>query len=311
MSQVATAQELRTVIADLSVYLEGGHLPAAVDLLLDETSRLEQDRSRALQAIELVGLATTEFVKHDGDAIEADRALQAVLALAGRIDRRIAAIGEERLSLYRRALIASQTAVVPLGRAARHAALLERLRGTEGLHGAVAECGVAKGLSFLHLCFDHAARHAGWRGEGFSVIDSFAGLSEPGVHDLDFRGMNDAERQRVAAMTHAGSFAFDYEVVSRRIWREFPRVEIHRGWIPQVLATMPERRYRFVHVDVDLYEPTLAAFAYFVPRMLPGGVIVTDDYNWPGGRRAVDETCERFGLQLHTTDTSLAYVIAG
>lgn len=88
-------------------------------------------------------------------------------------------------------------------------------------------------------------------------------------------------------------------------------MEIHRGWIPEVLETMPERRYRFVHVDVDLYEPTRAAFAYFVPRMQIGGVIVTDDYNWPGGRRAVDETCERFGLRLHTTETSLAYIVAG
>lgn len=307
----ATLEELRTILADLGVYLDDGHLAAAVDLLLDETGRLQHDRTCALQAIELVGLAITEFVKRNGDAVEADRALQAVLALAARIDRHIAAIDATRLGLYRRALIASQTAVVPLGRAVRHAALLERFRSTDDIDGDVAECGVAKGLSFLHLCFDHASRHAGWRGAGFVVIDSFAGLSEPGAEDLDFRGMGDAERERVAAMTRAGRFAFDYEVVSRRIWHEFPEVEIHRGWIPAVLAAVPERRYRFVHVDVDLYEPTREAFAYFVPRMLPGGVIVTDDYNWPGGRRAVDETCERFGLRLHTTDTSLAYVVAG
>ena len=66
-----------------------------------------------------------------------------------------------------------------------------------------------------------------------------------------------------------------------------------------------------MHADVDLYEPTRAAFAYFYPRMVLGGGIVTDDYNWPGGRRGVNETCGRFGLQLHTTDTSLAYVVAG
>ena len=54
--------------------------------------------------------------------------------------------------------------------------------------------------------------------------------------------MKAVERERVAAMTRAGFFACDHEVVSRRIWHEFPQVEIHRGWIPEVLETMPERK---------------------------------------------------------------------
>lgn len=177
----ATQEELRTVLADLGVYLEGDHLPAAVDLLIEESCRLQGNPSWALRAIDLVARATNEFVKRGGDAVEADRALQAMLALAAAFDSRIAGIAAERLALYRRALIASQTAVVPLGRAARRAALLERLRSTDSLDGTVIECGVAKGLSFLHLCFDHASRHEGWRGEGFVVVDSFAGLSEPGA----------------------------------------------------------------------------------------------------------------------------------
>ena len=47
-----------------------------------------------------------------------------------------------------------------------------------------------------------------------------------------------------------------------------------------------------VHVDVDLYEPTLASLAFFYPRMNPGGVMVCDDYGFttcPGATKAVDE----------------------
>jgi len=298
------------VLADLDVYLLSGVLPGAIDLLLDEAERLTQQPSYALAAIEKLGRAVNERVKAGGSAAEADMALGALLQLAGRIDPRIAAIDSHRLACYRRALIASQTTVVPLTRVLRHAGLLEQFGRTAGVDGHVAECGVAKGLSFLHLCYEQASCQPGWCGEGFAVFDSFEGLSEPGQEDHDFSDLDERERQRVMAMTQAGKFAFDFDVVSRRIWREFPDVEIHRGWIPDVFAGAPDRRYRFVHVDVDLYAPTRAAFDYFCPRLVPGGVIATDDYNWPGGRRAVDEACARHGLTLRTTDTSLAYVIA-
>ena len=46
-----------------------------------------------------------------------------------------------------------------------------------------------------------------------------------------------------------------------------------------------------MHVDVDLYEPTDEVLRYFMPRMSPGGAIVSDDYSWrarPQGRRSAD-----------------------
>jgi hypothetical protein len=306
MSDVAA----RTTLADLQVYLADGNLAASVDLLIDETATLAAYPRVALQAIEQVGRAVNEEVKRGAPPDETLRGLGALLALAARVDPRIAAVGAQRLARYKRALIASHTPVVPIERVIRHAALLERFRATANLDGAVAECGVAKGLSFLHLCYEQAEIDPQWRGQGFTVIDSFEGLSEPGPEDRDFGSMGEAERQRVLSMTQAGKFAFAYDVVSTRVWREFPGVEIRKGWIPQVFDGMTERRYRFVHVDVDLYAPTRAAFEYFGPRLVAGGVIVTDDYNWPGGRKAVDEACSQLGFMLQTTDTSLAYAVA-
>ena len=52
-----------------------------------------------------------------------------------------------------------------------------------------------------------------------------------------------------------------------------------------ILETLAETRYRFVHIDVDIYEPTYACLEYFHPRMVEGGLIVIDDYgfpSWPG-----------------------------
>jgi hypothetical protein len=45
-----------------------------------------------------------------------------------------------------------------------------------------------------------------------------------------------------------------------------------------VFEAMPEKRYRFVHIDVVLYDPTLASLEHFYPRLVPGGIIVVDDH---------------------------------
>ena len=50
--------------------------------------------------------------------------------------------------------------------------------------------------------------------------------------------------------------------------------------------------FAFVHVDVDVYPVTRYALDFFASRVLPGGLVVVDDYGFTtcqGARRAVDE----------------------
>ena len=96
----------------------------------------------------------------------------------------------------------------------------------------------------------------------------------------------------------AGAFRASLETV-RAVLCDFPAIEYHPGWIPATFVGLAERRYKFVHVDVDLYEPTKAAIAYFYPRLVGGGAIVIDEYGllrWPGARRAVEEFCLDRGI---------------
>jgi len=49
-------------------------------------------------------------------------------------------------------------------------------------------------------------------------------------------------------------------------------------------------KFAFVHLDVDLFEPTLEGLKFFYPRMSTGGILLIHDYNaWLGARKAVDE----------------------
>ena len=55
---------------------------------------------------------------------------------------------------------------------------------------------------------------------------------------------------------------------------------------------MQDRGFCFVNVDVDLHEPTRDSIEFFYPRMVPGGVMVFDDYGSqmqsPGAARAIE-----------------------
>jgi len=106
-------------------------------------------------------------------------------------------------------------------------------------------------------------------------------------------------------MCRRGWFAAPLEIVRQGL-AEFPDVHYHPGWIPSSFAGMPERRYRFVHLDLDLHDPTLAALEYFYPRLVPGAVVVCDDYQWPGERKAIQDFCARQGISFATTPTGQA-----
>jgi hypothetical protein len=69
-------------------------------------------------------------------------------------------------------------------------------------------------------------------------------------------------------------------------------VAIHKGWIPSGFSDVEEVTFSFVHLDVDLYQPTLDSLQFFYPRLPPGGILLCDDYGFvtcPGARKAMDE----------------------
>ena len=77
----------------------------------------------------------------------------------------------------------------------------------------------------------------------------------------------------------------------RNILDEFDFIEIYNGWIPDRFKEVENKKFQFVHLDVDLYEPTRDSLNFFYPKLVQGGVIVCDDYNFstfPGAKKAWD-----------------------
>jgi O-methyltransferase len=113
------------------------------------------------------------------------------------------------------------------------------------------------------------------------------------VHVVDtFEGHIDATITAHDSDEHfSGKFAnTSYEEVQAFL-STYPRLQVHRGNAGTVVAGWPERRYGMVHIDVDLYGPTLDCLRYFGPRLAGGGVLVMDDYESP--------TCPGVSLAVH------------
>jgi len=146
------------------------------------------------------------------------------------------------------------------------------------LNGAAAEIGTYRGGSAYFIA---AAFRAAGADVEMDVIDTFAG------HPSDKLSEHDAEDHK-----HDDKFKnTSYEDVAAYL-SAFPAVTVHQGEFSAVAAELPARDYSFVHVDVDIYEPAAACLEFFAPRLLPGGVIVLDDYNapkCPGIARAASE----------------------
>jgi len=185
--------------------------------------------------------------------------------------------------LYLEGLFVTGTTPAPLRRRDRFRRLVREFERTLALDGHVAECGCFRGLSSFLLCSRLRQHDARFDGSGYEIYDSFCGLSDPQPEDAV---PPDADEIVVHSLK-ARNFAFPLEEVQRAL-AAFPRISYGAGWIPGAFPN-DERRYRFAHIDVDLYQPTKASLEYFWPRRVRGGAMVCDDYNWGGAKRAVEE----------------------
>jgi hypothetical protein len=215
-------------------------------------------------------------------------------------------LGSERFgaepypALYRRCLADTGTGVTPFNVFQRFIGRLHLVRyflATLDLEGLRAEVGVYRGASALLLCRATRSMRPDFDGSGLFLVDSFRGAGEAAEEDLIAVRGDDGALRREPFFRPGGS-AVDLAQV-RAAFSEFPRVELVPGWVPQVLGSLPAEPWAFVHLDVNLYQPTLAALEFFWPRLAAGGVIVSDDYGspfTPGAKRAWEEFAERHGL---------------
>lgn len=165
--------------------------------------------------------------------------------------------------------------------------LVKFVRQTLPLHGDILEAGVGSGGSSRLML--NCLLEAGVTAKSLWLLDTFDGY--PTVD----------RRKDGTHMQPKDCRCQPKDYVAQLLKNERVPVHLVEGAIPGTLRQVQSRAVSFAHIDVNLYEPTLAATLFCLERMPPGGIILFDDYGWPatyGARQAIDEASAQTGNQI-------------
>ncbi len=157
--------------------------------------------------------------------------------------------------------------------------LCQYFLSTNSLKGDVLECGVLKGFSAYLICI--LDKKTSQNNNNFYFIDSFEGFN-------DFCPEDKVIDKKIY-QHKKGDLIANFNTV-QKVFENFSNVYLLKGWIPDIFDSLDDKnQYRFVHIDVDLYKPTLDTLKYVYDKVIKGGVIITDDYSsplFPGNQKA-------------------------
>ena len=144
------------------------------------------------------------------------------------------------------------------------------LKNTEKIDGDVAEVGVYTGGTARIIAENKGNRK-------LYLFDAFdEGLPEP----VFLHG---------GILFNTNQLNASFEKV-QKYFENMPDVFIHKGIFPESSRSIKDKKFSFVHLDVDLYKGTKDCLEFFYPRMNKGGVILSHDYGTLAGvQQAFDE----------------------
>ena len=161
------------------------------------------------------------------------------------------------------------------------------------IEGDIVECGVWRGGSTM-AAIDTLINAKDTSREIY-LYDTFEGMSEPTEADKVFTGttadelMNTTEREDP---TSVWCYSALEEVQQNVGTLKYPASKVHyvKGKVEDSIpGTMPGK-IALLRLDTDWYESTAHELKYLYPLLVPGGVIIIDDYgHWEGARKAVDQ----------------------
>ena len=158
--------------------------------------------------------------------------------------------------------------------------------------GSFAEVGVFQGGSAKLICEIKKEKE-------FFLFDTFTGLKE--VSDVD---------------THFGEKHWHDDEFSntsiesvKELLSKYDNVHIIKGNFPESGGEIIEKKFCFVHLDVDLYKSTIDALRFFFPKMVQGGIILIHDFHSDGIQKAFEEFKNENKIQLIELTGSQAMII--
>lgn len=142
-----------------------------------------------------------------------------------------------------------------------------------------------------------------WRGETARYINEY--FMDDNFYLLDtFDGFNEKDINKETGIAKKSSIKDFSDTSLELVRRQMPYLDkccFIKGYFPESATQIPQDiQFKFVNLDVDLYQPILSGLQYFYPKMVKDGVILVHDYFHPfytGTKKAVDEFAVEMNLR--------------
>ena len=95
--------------------------------------------------------------------------------------------------------------------------------------------------------------------------------------------------------TQHWAYGDTYEDV-KRTFQSFSRVNVVRGPVPDTLSEVQTDKVAYMYIDMNTAVPELEAMRYFWPKVVPGGIVLLDDYGFVGHEQQ-REAHDRFAME--------------
>lgn len=171
------------------------------------------------------------------------------------------------------------------------------------LPGGIVECGVYRGASMVAIAM--TLKQLGATDRNLYLCDTYEGMPPPGEEDVTVRGGRSAAAGEATESGSAWCYASLEQVRTNMDATGYPQERIHyvKGMVENTLpASIGDSELSLVRLDTDWYQSTRHELEQLFPRLVPGGVLIVDDYgHWDGARRAVDEYFRENDIRVHLT----------
>lgn len=169
-----------------------------------------------------------------------------------------------------------------------------------GIPGDFVECGVWRGGSSQAALL--TLLEQGVNDRDMHLFDTFEGMSPPTEHDVRYDGAKAADLLATHDRNHpiwARATLEDVREGMAEIAYPADRIHYHVGMVEETIPNEAPEVISLLRLDTDWYESTKHELEHLYDRLVPGGVLIMDDYGHHlGAQKATDEFFAERGLSI-------------
>lgn len=165
----------------------------------------------------------------------------------------------------------------------------------QNLPGDLVECGVWRGgssVAMIRTLLSHEVRN-----RDLWLYDTFEGMTAPTEQDVDCFGIpadnfmpRDLENDQVQTSGYCEAPLADVRGNVERWGYPSHRIHYVKGKVEETIPNQVPDQISLLRLDTDWFESTWHELIHLYPRLVPGGILIIDDYgDWQGCRQAVDQ----------------------